>query len=99
TRCLSDWSSDVCSSDLQPPQPEHLLLSSSPAARALSPFADSSGGALGAGGAELEPERQTAWEVGVEQRLGGTLKLDVSYWSRQRSEERRVGNEWPRECH
>jgi outer membrane receptor protein involved in Fe transport len=67
----------------QPPQPEHLLLSSSPAARALSPFANSSGGELEAGGAELEPERQTAWEIGVEQRLAGTLRLDVSYWSRQ----------------
>ena len=66
----------------QPPQPEHLLLSSSPAARALSPFADSGGGALEAGGADLEPERQTAWEIGVEQRFAGTLRLDVSYWSR-----------------
>jgi outer membrane receptor protein involved in Fe transport len=66
----------------QPPQPEHLLLSSSPAARALSPFADSGGGEDEAGGAELEPERQTAWEIGLEQRLAGTLRLDVSYWSR-----------------
>ena len=66
----------------QPPQPEHLLLSSSPAARALSPFADSGGWELDAGGAELEPERQTAWEVGMEQRLAGTLRFDVSYWSR-----------------
>lgn len=67
----------------QPPQPEHLLLSSSPAARALSPFADP-GGEEGdeAGGAELEPERQTAWEVGLEQWLAGTLRLDVAYWSR-----------------
>jgi outer membrane receptor protein involved in Fe transport len=67
----------------QPPQPEHLLLSSSPAARALSPFADS-GGEEGeeAGGAALEPERQTAWEIGLEQRLAGTFRFDIAYWSR-----------------
>ena len=66
----------------QPPQPEHLLLSSSPAARALSPFADSRGEEDEAGGAELEPERQTAWEIGLEQRLAGTLRFDVAFWSR-----------------
>jgi outer membrane receptor protein involved in Fe transport len=67
----------------QLPQPEHLLLSSSPAARALSPFAGSAGeNGDGAGGAELLPERQTAWEVGLEQRLAGSLRFDIAYWSR-----------------
>jgi outer membrane receptor protein involved in Fe transport len=62
----------------QPPQPEHLLLASSEAARALSPFADEER----EGGAELEPERQTAWEVGVDQWFAGAVRLDAAYWSR-----------------
>lgn len=64
----------------QPPQPEHLLLSSSPAARELSPFVDDDDDE--SGGAELEPERQTAWETGVEQWLAGVLRFDAAYWSR-----------------
>jgi hypothetical protein len=64
----------------QPPQPEHLLLASSVAARALSPFSDSDSNE--AGGASIPPERQTAWEVGVDQRLGGVAKLDAAYWDR-----------------
>ena len=68
----------------QPPQPEHLLLSSSPAARALSPFADAHDeNARGTGGAELEAERQTMWEVGINQWFSGTLRLDAAYWSRR----------------
>ena len=66
----------------QPPQPEHLLLSSSPAARALSPFAASGNDGDQSGGADLEPERQTAWEIGVEQRFAGAFRFDVAYWSR-----------------
>jgi outer membrane receptor for ferrienterochelin and colicin len=62
----------------QPPQPENLLLASSPEARALSPFADDDR----AGGAELSPERQTAVDVGVSQIVGGRVRLDVSYWRR-----------------
>jgi len=65
----------------QPPQPEHLLLSSSPAARTLSPFADDDD-PDGTGGAELEPERQTAWEVGVDRWFRGALRLDAAFWSR-----------------
>jgi outer membrane receptor protein involved in Fe transport len=64
----------------QPPQPEHLLLSSSPDARALSPFVDDGG--LDGGGATLEPERQWAWEAGIEQWLGGRVRADVAGWSR-----------------
>jgi len=67
----------------QPPQPEHLLLSSSAAARALSPFAGTDDkDADDTGGAELEPERQAAWEVGVDQWFAGAVRLDVAYWSR-----------------
>lgn len=63
----------------QPPQAEHLLLSSSAAARALSPFAaDTDEG----GGAELLPERQTAIEAGVEHWLAGTVRADAAFWSR-----------------
>lgn len=67
----------------QPPQPEHLLLSSSPAARALSPFVDDDeDGAAGSGGAALPPERQTAWEVGVERWIAGRVRADVAAWGR-----------------
>jgi hypothetical protein len=66
----------------QPPQPEYLLLSSSPAARALSPFAGDAD-AQESGGADVPPERQTAWEIGIDQRFGGRVRLDAAYWSRQ----------------
>jgi outer membrane receptor protein involved in Fe transport len=62
----------------QPPQPENLLLSSSEQARALSPFAHDDLG----GGAELEPERQWAFEAGVEHWLGLRLRLDAAFWHR-----------------
>ncbi len=62
----------------QPPQAEHLLLSSSEAARSLSPFVDDDSG----GGATLLPERQTAWEFGWEQRLG-RLGFDLAGWRRR----------------
>ena len=64
----------------QPPQAEHLLLSSSEEARALSPFVDDDDG--DGGGAELRPERQTAWELGWEQRLG-RVTLDIAGWRRR----------------
>jgi outer membrane receptor protein involved in Fe transport len=37
----------------------------------------------GAGGAEVEPERQWALEAGVEHRFGRGLRLDLAYWRRQ----------------
>jgi len=74
----------------QPPQPEHLLLSSSAEARALSPFAagdndgeDGDEDDGGAGGATLLPERQHAWELGVERWLGGRLRVDAAAWLRR----------------
>jgi outer membrane receptor for ferrienterochelin and colicin len=66
----------------QPPQPEFLLLASSPEARALSPFAEE-GETGSAGGADIEPERQWAFEAGVEHRAGRGWRVDLSYWQRQ----------------
>ena len=62
----------------QPPQPENLLLASSGQARALSPFAEDGED----GGADVEPERQWAFEAGVEQRAGRTLRVDAAVWHR-----------------
>ncbi|MEZ5293741.1 MAG: TonB-dependent receptor [Vicinamibacterales bacterium] len=64
----------------QPPQAEHLLLASSEAARALSPFATDDDAE--SGGAAIEPERQSAWELGWAQRLPASLELDVAAWRR-----------------
>ncbi len=63
----------------QPPQPENLLLSSSPEARVLSSTVV--GGAEG--GAEVEPERQWATEAGIEHQLSRRLRLDVAFWDRR----------------
>jgi hypothetical protein len=62
----------------QPPQSENLLLASSEQAYALSPFTTD----IGAGGAPLLPEKQSALEVAVGQMLGRLLRLDVAYWRR-----------------
>lgn len=61
----------------QPPQAENLLLGSSEAARALSPFAEE-----GEGGDELLPERQTAVEAAVNHEVGFGIRADLSYWRR-----------------
>ena len=57
----------------QPPQPEYLLLASSPEARAA--VAVPRGGRRRRGGADVEPERQWAFEAGVEHRFGRGLRL------------------------
>jgi len=62
----------------QPPQAENLLLGSSEEARELSPFVDETGG-----GEDLEPERQWATELGLNQSLPRGIRLDVSYWRRR----------------
>ena len=61
----------------QPPQAENLLLASSEQARALSPFAED-----GAGGEDLEPERQTAVEAAVNHTFAHGMRADISYWRR-----------------
>jgi outer membrane receptor protein involved in Fe transport len=61
----------------QPPQPENLLLSSSPEARVLSSIVVGEA----EGGADIEPERQWGSELGVEQRVG-RLRIDAAYWRR-----------------
>lgn len=63
----------------QPPQAENILLASSEEARELSPFAEETG----SGGGELSPERQTAFEVAVNQPLARTVRFDFSYWRRR----------------
>ena len=63
----------------QPPQSEHLLLSSSEKARMLSPFTTAENNE---GGAQIKPESQTAWEFGFEQWLGNTVRLDGAHWRR-----------------
>ncbi len=63
----------------QPPQPENLLLSSSPEARVLS--SSEVGDAVG--GADVEPERQWGGEVGVDHALTPRLRVDASYWRRR----------------
>lgn len=59
-----------------PPQVENLLLADSKQARALSPFVDSGGGA------EIRPEKLSAWEAGFTQELPKDVRLNVAYWWR-----------------
>ena len=56
-----------------PPFSENLLLSSSEEARALSPNPAESG-------SDVLPERQHAYEVGIQQALGTRAKLDIAYY-------------------
>ena len=63
----------------QPPQLEWLLLSGSEQARVLSPFAEEGL----PGGAPVPAEKQTAYEVGLEQWLGHAAKLSVDGWYRR----------------
>jgi outer membrane receptor protein involved in Fe transport len=56
-----------------PPFSENLLLSSSEQARALSPDPE-------ARGADVQAERQHAFEVGLQQAIGTHVKLDLAYY-------------------
>ncbi|MGE3511698.1 MAG: TonB-dependent receptor, partial [Vicinamibacterales bacterium] len=56
-----------------PPFSENLLLSSSLAARTLSPNDD-------ARGEDVRPERQHAFEFGVQQAIGTHVKVDAAYY-------------------
>jgi hypothetical protein len=57
-----------------PPFAENLLVSSSAEARALSPQQDVGGGI------DVRPERQHAFEVGVQQAVGRHARLDVAFY-------------------
>ena len=61
----------------QPPQVDNLLLSASAQARRLSPFVEETGG-----GANIHPEKVSAWEAGFAQDFGGWFRLDAAYWGR-----------------
>jgi len=61
----------------QSPQVINLLLSSSDLARSLSPFANENGG-----GADIRPEKISAYEAGFAQSLGRWFRLDAAYWAR-----------------
>ncbi|HEY7097415.1 MAG TPA: TonB-dependent receptor [Terriglobales bacterium] len=60
-----------------PPQVENLLIASSQQARELSPFAASGGGA------DIAPEKLSAWEAGFSQELPHNLRLNAAYWWRR----------------
>ncbi len=62
----------------QPPQVDNLLLAASAQARRLSPFED----AAHSGGADIRPEKLSAYEVGFSQDVGGIFKLDAVAWWR-----------------
>ncbi len=62
----------------QPPQVDNLLLSSSELARSLSPF----GAAPGGGGADIHPEKVSAYEAGFTQDFRGWFRLDAAFWHR-----------------
>jgi outer membrane receptor protein involved in Fe transport len=62
----------------QPPQVDNLLLSSSEMARVLSPF----GAGPSHGGADIHPEKLSAYEAGFTQNVGGRVRLDVAFWRR-----------------
>ncbi len=61
----------------QPPQIDNLLLSASAQAKQLSPFVEETGG-----GADIRPEKVSAWEAGFAQDFGGRFRLDAAYWGR-----------------
>ncbi|MEW6212001.1 MAG: TonB-dependent receptor [Acidobacteriota bacterium] len=60
----------------QPPQVENLLLADSQQARRLSPFAEQGGGA------QIRPEKISAYEVGFSQDVSGIFRLDCAWWHR-----------------
>ncbi|MBO0726372.1 MAG: TonB-dependent receptor, partial [Blastocatellia bacterium] len=62
----------------QPPQVDNLLLSSSALARSLSPFVTGPSG----GGADIHPEKVSAYEAGFTQDFKGWFRLDVAFWRR-----------------
>src|SRR3546814_16126874 len=92
---ISDWSSDVCSSDLSSPRPAVQMLSNGRFHSMLT--------SAGGGYSRLHDMAMTRWrEDGTRDRWGTWCYLrDVGsgeFWSASRSEERRVGKECVRKC-
>ncbi|MEA2338282.1 MAG: hypothetical protein QOE82_2289 [Thermoanaerobaculia bacterium] len=68
---------------LYTPEFENILFGSSAAAAALAPPDVQESQALGGGDLLVHSERQTAITIGIQQALGGRLRLDVDYWRRR----------------
>ncbi|MDE0105345.1 MAG: TonB-dependent receptor [Bryobacterales bacterium] len=69
--------------NLQTPPNENLLLANAPESAALAPPEVRRG--LGGGAIPIQPQRQNAFEVGLQQALGGRLSLDAAYYHKHSS--------------
>jgi hypothetical protein len=67
---------------LYTPEYENILFGSSAAAATLAPPAVQQSQELGGGDLLVHSERQNAFTVGVQQAVGGRLRLDADYWRR-----------------
>src|SRR2546428_4785903 len=65
------------------PEYENILFSTSAEAAALVPPAVKESRELGGGVLFPHSERQNAYTVGVQQAIGGRLRLDVDFWWRR----------------
>ena len=65
------------------PEYENILLSSSAAAASLVPPDVQQSSQLGFGELFNVSERHTAWNFGLQQGIGSSLRLDLSYWKRK----------------
>jgi hypothetical protein len=68
---------------LETPEFENVLFSSSKAASALAPPAVQAARELGDGLILVPSDRQSVYDVGVQQAIGSKLRLDVDFWWRQ----------------
>lgn len=68
---------------LYTPEYENILFGSSAAAATLAPPAVQQSQELGGGDLLVHSERQNAFTVGVQQAVGGRLRLDADYWRRR----------------
>src|SRR3546814_16856031 len=99
---ISDWSSDVCSSDLEPDAHGHAALAVDAdigdAGQILQAVAHVAVGVVG----DLDRRVPVAGEGNVDDRPGVGLDLGddrfLDLLRQARSEERRVGEEWVRTC-
>jgi hypothetical protein len=66
----------------QTPEYENILFSSSSQAAALAPPDVQDSRALGNGLLHVPSERQNAYDLGFQQELGSSIRLDVDFWQR-----------------